>query len=553
MIQAEFGGEKCRFINAYGPQECADRKIIIEFYSRLDQEIKNAKLLDCLICLQTDANAKLGCEIIKGDIHPKSANGEILENIIFSNDLILCNADKKCEGLFTRERITVNGSEKSIIDYFIICEQMYKYFDKMKIDSENALMRYSKSNKKVKITRSDHHLLVCSFNIRKPNLKEQKSRIEHFNFKDPEGWKKFKSLTSGHLLTDCFKNVNMEEESRIWHKKFMNILHRSFTKIRLTKKLQCNLIHNFMVKKAYLFDQIKELTMNYTLNEKHRVDMICKVRIEIDIFDDMIADLSSENNAYLIKQHFINLSNKGGFSLPKMWKLKQKLNLKGNDPPMAKMDKNGQLITTKQGILNLYETEYIERLAQNNPHEKYKDIQKLKEDLFKRRFKLGSNRKTEDWSYGDLEKICMKLANNKARDRDGFIYELFKPKNCGSDLLKSMVKMFNQMKNSLIIPKFLQKMSITSIWKGKGSRSSLTNERGIFNLSRPRVVIDKLLYQDIYDTVDNNLSCSNAGGRRGRGIRDQLFIIQGIINEVINGRSKPICFSLWTYGAVLTT
>ena len=140
----------------------------------------------------------------------------------------------------------------------------------------------------------------------------------------------------------------------------MNILHRSFKKIRLTKKPQYDLIHDFMVKKAQLIDQIKYLTTNYSLDEKHRVDMICKIRIEIDIFNNMIADLSSEKNANLIKQHFVNLSDKGGFSLPKMWKLKQKLNLKGSDPPMAKMDKNGQIITTKQGILQLYETEYRE-------------------------------------------------------------------------------------------------------------------------------------------------------------------------------------------------
>ena len=290
-----------------------------------------------------------------------------------------------------------------------------------------------------------------------------------------------------------------------------------------------------------MIDQIKAVSTNYTLNEKQRVDRICRIRIEIEDFNDIIAEISSENNANLIKQHFLNLTDKGGFSLPKMWKLKQKLNLKGSDPPMAKVDKNGQIITTKQGILNLYEAEYKERLAQTNPHKNYDEIQKLKEDLFELRFKIGSNRKTEDWSYGDLEKICQKLENNKARDRDGLIYELFKPKNCGSDLIQSMVKMFNQIKNKLIIPKFLQNMSITSIWKHKGSRSSLSNERGIFNLSRPRVVLDKLIYQDIYDTVDSNLSCSNAGGRRGRGIRDQLFIIQGIINEVINGKSKPIC------------
>ena len=44
----------------------------------------------------------------------------------------------------------------------------------------------------------------------------------------------------------------------------------------------------------------------------------------------------------------------------------------------------------------------------------------------------------------------------------------------------------------------------------------------------------------MYDVVDSQLSCSNAGGRRGRSIRDQLFIVYGLINDVINGKEEPI-------------
>ena len=120
VVQAEFGHAKCRFINAYGPQETASRNTVIEFYSRLDQEIKNAKLSNCLLCLELDANAKLGPHFIPGDPHETSSNGEWLKHIILDNNLIICNASDKCDGLFTRERVTVNGHEKSIIDVFLM-------------------------------------------------------------------------------------------------------------------------------------------------------------------------------------------------------------------------------------------------------------------------------------------------------------------------------------------------------------------------------------------------------------------------------------------------
>ena len=108
-------------------------------------------------------------------------------------------------------------------------------------------------------------------------------------------------------------------------------------------------------------------------------------------------------------------------------------------------------------------------------------------------------------------------------------------------MVVSLKKLFNNIKSTLIIPDFFQQMTITSIQKNKKkSKLLLSNTRGIFNLSKVRSLIDKLIYQDIYEKVDKHLSFSNAGGRKGRGSRDQLFIIYGIINDVIHGESSPV-------------
>ena len=64
VIQSKLGNYNCRFINAYGPQEYANVEEKINLYSRLDQEIKNAKFLNCLICIELDSNAKVGYDII---------------------------------------------------------------------------------------------------------------------------------------------------------------------------------------------------------------------------------------------------------------------------------------------------------------------------------------------------------------------------------------------------------------------------------------------------------------------------------------------------------
>ena len=46
-------------------------------------------------------------------------------------------------------------------------------------------------------------------------------------------------------------------------------------------------------------------------------------------------------------------------------------------------------------------------------------------------------------------------------------------------------------------------------------------------------IMDKLVYNDYYDTVDKNMSDSNVGGRKRRNIRDNLFIVYGVINYAL--------------------
>ena len=68
--------------------------------------------------------------------------------------------------------------------------------------------------------------------------------------------------------------------------------------------------------------------------------------------------------------------------------------------------------------------------------------------------------------------------------------------------------------------------NISSIFK-KGSKLDLNNDRGVFNVMTVRSIIDNLMYNDLYETIDNSMSDSNVGGRKNRNIRDNLFIVYG--------------------------
>ena len=140
----------------------------------------------------------------------------------------------------------------------------------------------------------------------------------------------------------------------------------------------------------------------------------------------------------------------------------------------------------------------------------------------------------------DSKDLQKKLKSGKARDRDDFIYEIFKPNLAGDDLMVSLMHMFNGMKQNQLIRHFFQKMTITSLYKNKGVKSSFANQRGVFNLSKVRSIMDKILYDDVYPIIDDELTYSNIGGRKGRNIRDHLFIIYAVINDVMNGSSPDV-------------
>ena len=78
-----------------------------------------------------------------------------------------------------------------------------------------------------------------------------------------------------------------------------------------------------------------------------------------------------------------------GFNQAKMWNVKKKLMPKtSSDPPSAKRDKSGNLITDKKQIKNLLIDNYKERLKPNKIEESLEELEDLKEFLYKQRIKV---------------------------------------------------------------------------------------------------------------------------------------------------------------------
>ena len=322
----------------------------------------------------------------------------------------------------------------------------------------------------------------------------------------------YRNTNNTEILSSSLENRDVVTGGKHWLKNLKTVIHRCFRKIRVTNKKEEMFVQN----------------------------LLSGNNLEDPNIDKEIAEKIYERNRNLIFEQVNAMTDtRGNMSRIKMWKIKQKVSPKHvPSVPVAKIDKKGNLICNREELKELYASVYKDRLRHREIISEYSQMRENKEYLFSLRLKLSKTRKSDDWTENNLLDVMKKLKVKKATDPVGLVSELFKPGVAGSDLVKSLLTLCNMMKKECKIPKFAELTDITSIYKNKGSKLDLDNDRGIFSVTWLRSMVDKLAYNDVYDVVDSNMSDSNVGGRKNRSIRDNLFIVYGIINNAINNKKN---------------
>jgi hypothetical protein len=220
----------------------------------------------------------------------------------------------------------------------------------------------------------------------------------------------------------------------------------------------------------------------------------------------------------------------------------------------------GKLLTNKDDILEETVNHYQKVLENRKVKEGLELHKRDREHLANLRLEQASKNKTPDWDMTDLVEALKSLKNNKSSDALGYINELFKPSVIGSDLKLAVLKLMNKIKQTQVYPNCLEVCNISSIYKSKGNKSEFTNYRGIFRVVVFRGILERLIYHDEYHNIDENLSDANVGARKGRNIRDNLFVVNAVMNSVKRGRGEAVdicaydaekCFdSLWTFECI---
>ena len=166
------------------------------------------------LIIQMDGNLWAGNNLIPGDPNKQNNNGKLFELFLSRNPHLRCvNALQLCEGLITRIRKTKNGCEKSVLDFFIVCNKILPFVKKMIIDEPRAhvLTNFNPVKTKGRAIETDHTTEILELEL--SYQKRRKERKEVFNFKNQECQAVFHELTSlTSDLTGCFKdNANFKD------------------------------------------------------------------------------------------------------------------------------------------------------------------------------------------------------------------------------------------------------------------------------------------------------------------------------------------------------
>ena len=111
-----------------------------------------------------------------------------------------------------------------------------------------------------------------------------------------------------------------------------------------------------------------------------------------------------------------------------------------------------------------------------------------------------------------------------------------------------MLKLFNKIKKEYYIPEFIRLADVATIYKGKGEKCELENDRGIFLVALFRSILMRLIYMDKYAIIDSCMSDSQVGGRKGKNVRNHIWVLNGVITDVLSTKKNtPIDIQIFDY------
>ena len=236
VVEVNVANKNVRLITGYGPQENWDINERTPFYTALEEEIAAAELQGRSIIITMDANAKLGPDFIAEDPYNQSPNGKLLAGLVSRHALCVANGlTEKRKGSITRQKNTVLGVQKSIIDFVIASSDLIEHIIEIHIDEErvNVLKKNLKTKTGIEYIESDHN--VINTKLKLSWSPDECKVIEVFKYADKEAQERFRKETTetNHLSSIINMKKPIDIVTNEFLKRLKGFIHKCFKKVKI--------------------------------------------------------------------------------------------------------------------------------------------------------------------------------------------------------------------------------------------------------------------------------------------------------------------------------
>ena len=513
-----FTGAYCiRVILGYAPQETDSEACREQFFDELELEIKMCVEAGDIPFLLGDFNAK----ITKSDTPqglPVSRNGILFHEILQEYNLHVLNFDESiCTGIWTHVIRTSNAS--SVLDYVATNSTFKQKVKEMVIDESTVLcpFRVVQVQGTKTATLSDHNAIIVTMEIPRVKVARKKEEGGNWIF-DPEGFSMMSSL-----FDEKCAHINTDQETQPLYDDMESLIDETLNQC-FKRSLKRKPNNSFAAGVHHTHKNVCKKLTEFAARGKTQREVAKQYREKI--LQMNTETISEINNKKLLKR-VENLSENDKFSAQKFWKEKKAIS--GTQRTCHSVyDLNGLEVFDTEEIIAAYQDEFDKRLSGAEIKTSLKNYKGLTDDLCSEIIKVTRAKKVSDFTFDELDKIMSSLKKGKSSGPDKKPAEVYI--NCGNQLKTLILHVINKVKNTHLTPKQWEMMMITPIYKGKGSRKDLLNQRGIFLTQ----VICKIWERMIKGRTKNTTSKINklqAGSKTGKCPGDQVFLLRSCITH----------------------
>ena len=504
----------------YGKQETtANKEEIKEEMNCLAEEIMEvSREGEIILCM--DANAKIG--LMGEDV---SRNGKLILNVFDECGLQVLNGTEKCAGTITRQN-RKHSEERSAIDFVVTTYRASQCIKGMKIDEEGDVRMRGKKE-------SDHNTIIVDLKIECSRNVVEKQTAWNTKASD-EKFKQFRIYLAQSKAKAIEIMSKTEMDIDVRYKKWEKIIYKAAIKSVGKTTFKQKSLPKASKEIRTLRAQRKQMKVAFQ-SEKIPKTKGLKMKQYIHKQQEIKEKLLEEENARIKKrfEKMISEPNKSG-----IWRERRLLNKDEMSNWLITKNEDGKRILdpelNKENIAVYYEGLYKKQPVTYHPYhddveQEIKELNKLPND---------NNELAKTPTKSEIKRAIQNKKNRKATT--DWKNEIIK--GGGDEMVDLILPVIQAFWKTERPPKQWNDGRITSVWKGKGDRERMENQRGITVSSAIGTIAEEIIYNRMVKTIE--FTQAQAGGQKGASTTDHVFILKNIM-AIAKKEGREIIFTFF--------